>query len=154
MVGIAALKFGDLHSNRSSDYVFDLDRFSSFEGKTGPYLQYAAVRIRSLLRKANERGLVPGPILAPTVAPERNLILELLQFPEVVHRSADLRAPHHLAEYAYGLAGVFNRFYDACHVLSEPDPDRQAGWLALCRLTEDTLVRSLDLLGIEVPQRM
>lgn len=153
-VGIAALKFGDLHSNRMSDYVFDLDRFSSFEGKTGPYLQYAAVRIRSLLRKADERKLEGGPLIPPTVGPERDLHLALLQMPEVVHRAVDLRAPHHLAEYAYGLAGAFNRFYDACHVLSEPDPDRRAGWLSLCRLTMETLIRSLDLLGIEVPQRM
>ena len=153
-VGIAALKFGDLHANRTSDYVFDLDRFSSFEGKTGPYLQYAAVRIRSLLRKAQERDLAEGAVLPPQVEAERNLVLELLQFPEAVWRAVDTRCPHHLAEYAYGLAGVFNRFYDACHVLSEPDADRQASWLTLCRLTLDTLVRSLYLLGIEVPERM
>src|SRR5690606_5398809 len=117
-VGIAALKFGDLHANRTSDYIFDLDRFSAFEGKTGPYLQYAAVRIRSLLRKAAERELAEGAVLPPQVEAERNLVLELLQFPEAVWRAVDTRCPHHLAEYAYGLAGVFNRFYDACHVLS------------------------------------
>jgi len=153
-VGIAALKFGDLHANRASDYVFDLDRFSSFEGKTGPYLQYAAVRIRSLLRKAQEQSLEEGPIRPPTADAERNLVLELLELPEVIERAVDTRCPHHLAEFAYGLAGVFNRFYDACHVLSEPDAARQASWLTLCRLTLDTLVRSLDLLGIEVPERM
>ena len=90
----------------------------------------------------------------PGVAAERNLVLELFAFPEAVLRSADNRAPHHVAEYAFELAGSFNRFYDACHVLSEPDPARQGGWLTLCRLTHDTLVRSLDLLGIQVPERM
>ncbi len=154
MVGIAALKFGDLHANRTSDYVFDLDRFSSFEGKTGPYVQYAAVRIRSLLRKAEEGGLAPGAVRPPSAIPERDLILALLHLPEVVQRVIDLRAPNHLAEYVYDLAGTFNRFYDACHVLSEPDPERRDSWLTLCRLTLDALIRALDLLGIEVPERM
>ena len=154
LVGIAALKFGDLHSNRMSDYVFDLDRFSSFEGKTGPYLQYAAVRIRSLLRRARDQELAATAILPPGVDQERNLMLQLARLPEVVDRAADLRAPNHLAEYAYELSGSFNRFYDTCHVLSESDTARQGSWLRLCALTLDTLIRSLDLLGIEVPERM
>lgn len=153
-VGIAALKFGDLINNRASDYVFDLERFSSFEGKTGPYLQYAAVRISSILRKAEERGLAPGSIVAPTIDVERDLILELLRFPEVVQRAIDLRAPNHIAEYAHGLAGQWNRFYDRCHVLNEADADRQRSWLSLAGWTEDTLATLLHLLGIEVPQRM
>jgi arginyl-tRNA synthetase len=85
---------------------------------------------------------------------ERALVLELLRLPEVVERAADLRAPNHIAEYAFDLAGAFNRFYDACHVLSEPDETRRASWLALCRLTLDSLIRLLDLLGIEVPEHM
>ncbi|MGH8911328.1 MAG: DALR anticodon-binding domain-containing protein, partial [Acidimicrobiia bacterium] len=153
-VGIAALKFGDLHSNRASDYVFDVERFSSFEGKTGPYLQYASVRIRSLLRKAAEKDLGQAKILSPVVEPERLLMLHLLRLPEVVERAVDLRAPNHVAEYSFDLAGAFNRFYDACHVLSESDTARRGGWLALCQLTLDSLTRLLDLLGIEVPERM
>jgi len=153
-VGIAALKFGDLINNRASDYVFDLDRFSSFEGKTGPYLQYAAVRIRSILRKAEERGFEPGPIVAPTIDVERDLILELLRFPEVVQRGIDLRAPNHIAEYAHGLAGQWNRFYDRCHILNEADAGRRGSWLSLAAWTENTLETLLYLLGIEVPQRM
>jgi arginyl-tRNA synthetase len=154
MVGIAALKFGDLHVNRTSDYLFDLERFSSFEGKTGPYLQYAAVRIRSLLRKAGERSLQGGPIRGPKVEAERYLMLGIVRLPEVVTRAADARAPHLLAEYAYELAGTFNRFYDVCHVLSQPDPALQASWLALSAVTLDALTRSLDLLGIQIPDRM
>ncbi|MFQ5523838.1 MAG: arginine--tRNA ligase [Acidimicrobiia bacterium] len=153
-VGIAALKFGDLINNRTSDYVFDLERFSSFEGKTGPYLQYAAVRIKSILRKAEDRDLNPGEILPPGVDAERDLMLGLLRFPEVVQRAIDLRAPNHVAEYAHNLAGRFNRFYDVCHILSESDPARQASWLALVAWTLEALGRLLGLLGIEVPDRM
>ena len=153
-VGVAALKFGDLINNRASDYVFDLDRFSAFEGKTGPYLQYGAVRIRSIQRRAADRGLEVGGILPPTVEAERNLMLELARFPDVVERAAELRAPNHLAEFAYSLAAVWNRFYDLCHILDEPDPGRQASWLALADVTLRTLATSLDLLGIEIPDRM
>ncbi|HUO45920.1 MAG TPA: arginine--tRNA ligase [Acidimicrobiia bacterium] len=153
-VGIAALKFGDLINNRQSDYTFDLERFSSLEGKTGPYLQYGAVRIRSIQRKAEERGLRPGNLLPPQVDAERNLMLELLRLPEVVSRAADLRAPNHIAEYAYQLAAAWNRFYDRCHILDEKDPARQASWLALADWSLRALTRLLDLLGIEVPERM
>ena len=153
-VGVAALKFGDLINNRVSDYVFDLDRFSSFEGKTGPYLQYAAVRIKSILRRAADQGLEPGPIVPPTVDAERDLMLELVRFPEVVQRSIDLRAPNHVAEFAHTLAGQWNRFYDVCHILGEEDVERQSSWLTLARLTETTLETLLDLMGIEVPDRM
>jgi len=153
-VGVAALKFGDLINNRSSDYVFDLERFSSFEGKTGPYLQYAAVRIKSISRRADDEGLEPGEIVPPTVDVERDLMLDLFRFPEVVDRAIDLRAPNHVAEYAHGLAGQWNRFYDRCHILGETDPVRQASWLTLARWTEATLETLLHLLGIEVPDRM
>lgn len=153
-VGVAALKYGDLINNRSSDYVFDVERFSSFDGKTGPYLQYAAVRIKSILRKAEQQGLGTGTILAPVVDAERDLILELTQFPEVVGRAIDLRAPNHVAEYANSLAGAFNRFYDACHILSEQDPDRQSSLLGLADWALGTLDRLLFMLGIEVPERM
>ena len=153
-VGVAALKFGDLINNRSSDYKFDLERFSSFEGKTGPYLQYACVRIKSILRRAADQELQPGPILAPEQDVERALILDLLRFPEAVDRAIDLRAPNHIAEYAHELSGQWNRFYDRCHILSESDPERQASWLGLAVLTERTLSQTLDLLGIPVPERM
>lgn len=153
-VGVAALKFGDLINNRSSDYVFDLERFSAFEGKTGPYLQYAGVRIKSILRKASEKGLAGGPIMAPSLDPERELVLELLGLPEVIDRAIDLRAPNHVAEYAHTLAVRFNRFYDTCHILSEADPARQGSWLTGAAWTLAALERLLHLLGIDVPDRM
>lgn len=154
LVGVAALKFGDLINNRSSDYVFDLERFSSFEGKTGPYLQYAAVRIKSILAKAADRDLRSAEMVPPVHATERDLVLELLRLPEVVLRAVDLRAPNHVAEYAHSLAGQFNRFYDECHILSEQDPVTQASWLSLAAWTLASLERLLDLLGISVPDRM
>ena len=153
-VGVAALKFGDLINNRASDYVFDLDRFSSFEGKTGPYLQYASVRIKSILRKASEAGLEAGSVIPPRAGSERGLILELLKLPEVVDRSIALRAPNHVAEYAHSVAARFNRFYDECHILSEEDPDRQASWLAISTWTLASLEVLLGVLGVEIPDRM
>jgi arginyl-tRNA synthetase len=153
-VGLAALKFGDLSNHRASNYVFDLDRFASFEGKTGPYLQYSAVRIKSILRKAGEQGLASGPITPASVDAERDLMLYLGRLPQTVERAFELRAPNHLAEYAYDLSTHFNRFYEACHILSESDSARQASWLALVDTTLRQLVLVLDLLGIEIPERM
>ena len=153
-VGIAALKFGDLINNRASSYVFDLRRFSSLEGKTGPYLQMAAVRMGSILDRAAGAGFAPGPLMPPKVEAERGLMLRMLQLPEVIDRTIDLRAPNHLAEYAYELASDFSRFYELCHILNEPDPHRRASWLALVSINRRMLGLLLDLLGIEVPKRM
>jgi arginyl-tRNA synthetase len=112
------------------------------------------VRIKSILRKASEQSLSGGEILPPRVHEERDLLIELLHLPEIVQRSLDLRAPNHLAEYAYTVAGQFNRFYDACHILSEVDPARQASLLAIAGWALRSLETLLDLLGISVPDRM
>ncbi len=154
LVGVAALKYGDLQNHRTSDYVFDLDRFVSFVGKTGPYLLYSAVRISSILRNAAGRGLAPGELVAPTVEAERNLMLQLVRFPDVIDRAVEFRAPNHVAEFAYDVATDFNRFYEACHILSEESAARQASWLRLVELTLRMLRTLLDLLAIEVPERM
>jgi arginyl-tRNA synthetase len=154
MVGVAALKYGDLQNHRSSNYTFDVDRFTSFDGKTGPYLLYGAVRMQSVLREAGSRGLAAGPVIAPTVDQERNLMLQLTRIPEVLARTAEHRAPNHIAEYAYELVADFSRFYEACHILREEDPSRQASWLHLIELALAELRLLLDLLAIEVPERM
>ena len=153
-VGLAALKFGELSNHRQSDYKFDLERFTSFIGKTGPYLQYAAVRTTSILREAAEKGWTPSDLLAPTVDQERDLMLQLLRTPDVIDRAWNTRAPNHIAEYAYELSQQFNRFYEECHILKEPDAQRQASWLALVEITGNTIRQLLDLLGIAVPHRM
>ncbi len=154
LVGLAALKYGDLQNHRASDYIFDLDRFVSFEGRTGPYLLYSAVRMQSILRKAAEQGLKPGPIEPPVGEYDRNLMLALLQLPETVVRAAEHRAPNHVALYAYELAAEFSRFYEHCRILDEPDETRRASWLGLVELCLRELSFLLDLLVMEVPERM
>jgi arginyl-tRNA synthetase len=154
LVGMAAVKFGDLSNHRTSSYIFDLERFSSFEGKTGPYLLYVAVRIASLLKKADELDVAPGPILSPSHDSERALLLKISEFADAVERAISLRAPNHVAEYCYELSGAFNRFYEQCHILSEEDEVQRASWLAVAALTRRVVVTSLDLLGITVPERM
>ncbi len=154
IVGVAALKYADLMNHRTKDYVFDLDRFSSFEGRTGPYILYAAVRIKSVLRRADERGLQPGRIMVPRGESERNLDLKLSELPAVIDLAFETRAPNHLCEYAFQLATAYNRFYHTHHILNEEDGERRASWLAVSGVTLRVLVKVLDLLGIEVPRRM
>ena len=152
-VGIAALKFADLSNYRLTDYVFDLTRFTKFEGKTGPYLQYAAVRIRSILRKAEEEGFAAAPPVVRSPE-ERALVLQLLQLPDAMAAAEDKRAPNILCEYVFTLAQAFSRFYAEHHILSETDTALRAARLGLCSLTLAVLSKVLDLLGIEIPQRM
>jgi arginyl-tRNA synthetase len=154
MVALATIKYADLSNHRTSDYVFDLETVSRFEGRTGPYLLYSAVRIKSLLAKAAEAGLQPGAIAPPSRDVERDLLLALAQLPRAVATAYDRRAPNDLCEFAYTLAQSFSRFYEHCHILTEPDSALQASWLALSTLSLRTLERTLDLLGIELPERM
>ncbi len=154
LVGLGALKFGELSNHRTTNYVFDLERFTLLQGRTGPYLQYVAVRTRSILTRAAEAGFSPGAFVAPSHDAERALILTLLQWPEVVARSLEGFAPNTVAEYAYDIAGVFNQFYDACHILSASDPAVRDSWLALVDLTHRLLIEILGVLTIEVPERM
>jgi arginyl-tRNA synthetase len=152
-VAVAALKFADLSNNRTTSYVFDLDRFMSFEGKTGPYLLYQAVRIKSLLRKAEAQGVLSGPILIAEPA-ERELALTLDAFDAAVSDAYERRAPHAVAEHAYRLAQSFSKFYAACPVLAADDPATVASRLALSKAALDQLETALRLLGIETPERM
>lgn len=152
-VGVAALKFADLSNFRLTDYIFDLERFTKFEGKTGPYLQYAAVRIRSILRRAAEEGLIgTAPVIRSPE--ERALILQILALADAMEAAEDKRAPNILCEYVFTLAQAFSRFYAEHHVMSEHDEEKRLSRLGLCALTLDVLTKVLDLLGIEVPNRM
>ena len=154
LVGLSALKFADLVNHRSKDYVFDLERFSSFEGRTGPYLLYTAVRTKSILRRAAEQGLEAGKILPAAGAEERELALKLAEMPDVVSYAYETRAPNHLADYVYNLAISFNRFYREHHILSEEDAAQQGSWLALSDYSLRQMELVLSLMGIEVPERM
>ena len=151
-VAVATLKFADLQNFRGTSYVFDLDRFSSFEGKTGPYLLYQAVRVKSVLRRAAEEGAKGGPITVTEDA-ERELVLTLDAFDHAVTEAYEKKAPHLLAEHAYRLASVFSKFYANCPILAAPPPVR-ASRLALAQASLSQLERTLDLLGIEAPERM
>jgi len=153
-VGLAAIKFADLSNYRMTDYIFDLDRFAAFEGKTGPYLQYAAVRIKSILKRAADQDRdVQGPIKIGA-AEERNLVLALTGLNEALQSAYDRRAPNILCDYVYGIAQCFSSFYAACPVVKESDEAVRASRLALCRLTLAQLELVLGLLGIEIPERM
>ncbi|MGZ5988040.1 MAG: arginine--tRNA ligase [Rhizomicrobium sp.] len=152
-VAIATIKFADLSNYRLTDYIFDLERFSRFEGKTGPYLQYAAVRIQSILRRAAGEGHAVGEpaIRSPE---ERTLFLQLLSLPDAMANAEKSRAPNILCDFAFTLAQQYSRFYAEHHILSESDAAVRASRLGLCQLTLTALVKTLGILGIEVPQRM
>jgi arginyl-tRNA synthetase len=154
LVGLAALKYGELSNHRSSNYSFDIDKFTRLSGKTGPYVQYGATRIRSILRNAEQAGVVAGPPRPPVAETERALILELVRLPDVIRRTAEQRAPNHLAEFCFELTGAFNRFYDDCHILSEPDAELRGSWLTLVATTLRSMELLLHLLTIEIPDRM
>ena len=151
-VGVGALKYADLSTDRIKDYVFDWDRMLAFEGNTGPYLQYANARIRSILRRGGEQARVPESTL-PLVVQERDLVLRLLQFDAAVQDTLDKFSPHRLCTYLFELAQTFTSFYEACPVLKADDATRQLR-LRLCEQTARVLATGLDLLGIEAPERM
>ncbi|HEX3699312.1 MAG TPA: arginine--tRNA ligase [Phenylobacterium sp.] len=151
-VAVAALKFADLANFRGTSYVFDLDRFTSFEGKTGPYLLYQAVRVKSLLRKAAEEAAAAGPVQVAEPA-ERELVLTLDAFETALAEAYDRYAPNAVAEHAWRLAQAFSRFYAACPILAAP-PAVRGSRLTLARASLTQLERALDVLGIAVPERM
>jgi len=150
-VGLAAIKFADLQNQRQSDYVFDLDRMTSFEGKTGPYLLYQAVRIQSLLKKAGDHDVDAELHIGEA---DRTLALLLAEFPDHFENALKNYTPHVLCDYAYKLAQAFSSFYGNCHILSEEDKVLRSSRLALCAMTHRQLVLVLDLLGIKIPARM
>ncbi len=154
-VALAAIKFADLSNYRRSDYVFDLDRFVTFEGKTGPYLQYAAVRIKSILRRAEEAGITFDQVAIDVQSvSEKDLVLAIDRLTDAIDTAFERRAPNVLAEYVYELAQAFSTYYGAHHILSEEDAKLRASRLHLAALTLRVFEQVLDLLGIEVPDRM
>ncbi|WP_440616146.1 arginine--tRNA ligase [Cysteiniphilum sp. 6C5] len=154
-VALATVKFADLSNVYTSDYVFDLDKFSQYEGKTGPYLLYSAVRIKSILRKLG-RSLedASAKIGKASNDAERNLQLKLTELPQVLQKTYDKCEPHHLCEYAYQVAVQFNKFYAESPIANEDNHALKEARIALCQLTLKQLIFVLGLLGIEVPERM
>jgi arginyl-tRNA synthetase len=151
-VGIGGVKYSDLSKDRTSDYVFSFEKMLALDGNTGPYLQYAYARIKSIFRKAGMTA-VPASGLRLDTAHELSLAKHLLRFGEIIDLVARELKPHHLATYLYGLATRFSAFYENCPVLSSEEPTRSSR-LRLSDLTARTLAQGLDLLGIEHPEQM
>jgi len=156
IVGLAALKYGDLSNQASKDYVFDVDRFASFEGNTGPYILYTIVRIKSILSKFVENGgsLDSLKIMAATEESEKNLCLSLIKFSDMIDGAYKDNAPHRICQYIYEVSNAFNGFYHNNKILVEPDEAKKASFIALICLTKDVLLQCIDLLAIECPDRM
>ncbi len=156
MVGLAAIKYGDLSNQASKDYIFDVERFTSFEGNTGPYILYTIVRIKSILEKYMQEGKNPneGTILEAVNDSEKNLMLELSKFNSVIAPAFEEKAPHKICSYIYDLANAFNSFYHETKILSESNEEQKKSWIRLLVLCRDVLETCIDLLGFEAPERM
>lgn len=156
VVAISALKYGDLSNQASKDYVFDIDRFTSFEGDTGPYILYTIVRIKSILNKYKEQGgdLTAVKLQQPGNASEKELAMELAQFNTMIATAGEELAPHKVCAYIYDLANGFNHFYHETKILGEENEERKQGLVALLVLTRDILETCIDMLGFEAPEKM
>lgn len=156
MVALSAMKYGDLSNQAAKDYVFDVERFISFEGNTGPYNLYTIVRIKSILAKYAEGGNDASAckLRRPETASEKALMLEVAKFNNVIETAFEELAPHKICAYIYDLSNAFNRFYHETKILSEENEDRKAGFIALLLITKRALEACIDMLGFEAPERM
>lgn len=154
-VALAAVKYGDLSNQASKDYCFDIERFISFEGNTGPYILYTIVRIKSILKKYTAKNSLPdAPILGAHSASEKNLMLVLSRFNAMMENAYEEKAPHKICAYIYELANAFNGFYHETKILSEEDFKVQASYIGLLVLTKNILETCIDVLGFSAPDRM
>lgn len=156
LIALAALKYGDLSNQASKDYVFDLDRFTSFEGDTGPYILYTIVRIKSILNKYKEQGGSPdtAELMDAVSASEKDLMMQLTGFKSTMESAGAELAPHKICAYIYDLANAFNRFYHETRILAEEDEKRKEGLIALLVLTKEIMETCIDVLGFSAPDRM
>lgn len=156
IVALAALKYGDLSNQASKDYIFDMDRFTSFEGDTGPYILYTIVRIKSILAKYKETGAVidENAFQTPVNDSEKALMMEIAKYNASIENAYEELAPHKICAYIYDLANAFNRFYHETKILTEEDEVKKAGYISLLVLTRDILETCIDLLGFSAPERM
>lgn len=157
-VGLAALKYGDLSNQATKDYVFDLERFTSFEGNSGPYILYTIVRIKSILDKFNETGRTISTsfdILPAGSQVERELMLEVTRFSDMIYAAYEEQAPHRVCQYIYDLADKFSSFYHETKVISaDNSEERQASLILMIKLVQDLLLTCIDLLAFDAPERM
>ena len=155
-VGMAAIKYGDLSNQASKDYVFDVDRFTSFEGNTGPYILYTIVRIKSILAKYTEMKASPvRAVVKKAVSDsEKALMLEITKFNSVIENAYEEKAPHKICAYVYELANAFNRFYHETKILAEENEERQMSFISMLLLTKEVFEACINMLGFEAPERM
>ena len=156
IVGLAAIKYGDLSNQATKDYIFDVDRFTSFEGNTGPYILYTIVRIKSILNRYVEAGgnLEAGEILPASNGSEKNLMLQLSGFGSMIESAFEEKAPHKICAYIYEVSNAFNSFYHETKILSEENQAQKESYIRLLQLTKRVLETSIDLLGFEAPDKM
>ena len=156
IVGLSAIKYGDLSNQATKDYIFDVDRFTSFEGNTGPYILYTIVLIKSIVTRFPEEGgnVEAGAILHPVNDSQKNLMLQLSGFAAMVENSFEEKAPHKICAYIYEVSNAFNSFYHETKILSEEDQAQKESFLQLLQLTRRVLETSIDLLGFSAPDRM
>jgi len=156
IVALAAIKYGDLSNQASKDYIFDIERFTSFEGNTGPYILYTIVRIKSILTKYKESGknVIGAKILTANSESEKTLMLELTKFNAVIENAFEEVAPHKICSYIYDLSNAFNHFYHETKIMAEEDEIVQAGYIKLLELSKSVLETCIDLLGFEAPEKM
>ena len=156
IVALSAVKYGDLSNQASKDYVFDIDRFTSFEGDTGPYILYTIVRIKSILTKyVLSGGSLEGiQILAADTKHQKDLMIEISKFNAMMENAYEESAPHKICAYIYDLCNAFNSFYHETKIMAEEDETKKAGYIALLVLCRDILETCIDLLGFEAPERM
>ncbi len=155
IVGLSALKYGDLSNQASKDYIFDIDRFTSFEGNTGPYILYTIVRIKSILNKFFEgEKVVHNNILPAETQGEKELMLVLAKFNEVVENAVVELAPHKICAYVYELSNAFNKFYHDTKILSCEDENKKSGYINLIAVSKAILETSINMLGFDAPERM
>lgn len=152
IVGLSALKYGDLSNQATKDYIFDIERFTSFEGNTGPYILYTIVRIKSIL---NKYGKEPSGTVSFTGEPtEKDLMIRLGLFSQMIEAAYAETAPHKICSYIYDLANAFNSFYHEVRILGEEDEAKKDSYLSLLLLTKDVLELCISLLGFSAPERM
>ena len=153
-IAVAAIKYADLLSNRTTDYIFDPKKFVDVEGKTGPYLLYTTIRMKSLLKKAKENNLDYSKYTKISKEVEKELIILLLAKNKVLHKAYDTKELNVISDYLYQLTSTYSKFYEKCHILTEKDKNVQENWLLLTKNVYDTNVELLTILGIEIPEKM
>lgn len=153
-IAVAAIKYADLLSNRTTDYIFDPKKFVDVEGKTGPYLLYTTIRMKSLLKKAKENNLNYKKYNSITNEVEKELITLLLNKNKILHKAYDTKELNVISDYLYQLTSTYSKFYEKCHVLTENNKNIQENWLLLTKNVYDTNVELLSILGIEIPEKM